>query len=556
MKRVFLLALICFALIGSYADEPAVLVQRPLSSHQPAGSKPQAASGAYTLVAWSELGMHCIDGSDYSVFSVLPPYNVIHAQLMKKGEPPVLVTSGVTITYQAIADPTKSINTISSTKTNFWTYVQALFHASPKPDVGLNGYKVQNKKPTPMTFNSTLSYWEAVGVPTIGWDDQGKFHPYPTAKIVAKDSTGKVLATAEIVLSVSDEMSCNVCHASGTDPIAQPASGWVFNSDPKKDVKLNILKKHDDRWNIAPYLAQLQANGYTYQSSLYQTASGGTPVLCAACHSDNALGAPGLPGIGAESSDMHTLHGPQVLQSNGLTLDQNSQQSDTYSCYLCHPGPITQCKRGAMSGVLCSECHGTLSYAGNPARNPWLIEPSCQLCHQNSQRYGTAFDNSGNWRTVTDDTFATNPNAPIAGSDLYRFSSGHGSVYCSACHGSPHAEFPTLQPNDNIYPQKLQGYPARITECKTCHSNIAVTPNGGPHGIHTVGQTWVTGHEDYAESHLNECAYCHGSNYKGTVLSVAKVARKFNAGEYGTKSFPAGHQFNCYDCHNGPGGGG
>ena len=55
-------------------------------------------------------------------------------------------------------------------------------------------------------------------------------------------------------------------------PVAQPASGWVNNSDPAKDTKLNILKKHDDRWNIAGYLAQLKANGYTYQSTLYQTA--------------------------------------------------------------------------------------------------------------------------------------------------------------------------------------------------------------------------------------------------------------------------------------------
>ena len=94
----------------------------------PNGSPPDAAAAntAYTLVAWSELGMHCIDGKDYAVFSVLPPYNVIHAQLLKKGEPPLPITTGVTVTYQATADAKKSINTISSTKTNFWTYVQAL----------------------------------------------------------------------------------------------------------------------------------------------------------------------------------------------------------------------------------------------------------------------------------------------------------------------------------------------------------------------------------------------------------------------------------------------
>jgi hypothetical protein len=259
MKRVLVLTLLAAAVLFLLGGTPMRLAARPATSH--AAGDASAAASAYTLVAWSELGMHCLDGKDYSVFSVLPPYNVIHAQLYKKGEPPVAVTSGVTITYQATPDTTKSINTISSTKTNFWGYVQVLFHAAPPPDIGLAGYRVQNKKPTPMTYNAALGYWEAVGVPTIGYDDKGKFNPFPMAKIVAKDSTGKVLAFANIVLSVSDEMTCSTCHASGTDPAAEPAAGWEYNADRSKDTKLNILKKHDDRWNIKPYLAQLKANG-------------------------------------------------------------------------------------------------------------------------------------------------------------------------------------------------------------------------------------------------------------------------------------------------------
>jgi len=555
MKRILLLTLIFAALLFSYGGGPARLQARGSSS--PSGDAPTGAPAgtAYTLVAWSELGMHCIDGKDYSIFSVLPPYNVIHAQLLKKGEPPVPVTTGVTIVYQAVVDAKKSINTTSSTKTNFWTYAQILFHGNPPPNTGLAGYKVQNAKPTAMAYNGTVGYWEAVGVPTIGYDDKGNFNPYPMARLTAKDSTGKVLATANIVLSVSDEMSCATCHKSGTDSAAQPATGWVNNADPAKDIKLNILKKHDDRWNISGYLAQLKTNGYTYQSSLYQTAISGTPILCASCHGDNALGLPGLAGIGAESSDMHKLHGPQILQANGQTLDQNSLVDDNKSCYLCHPGPVTQCKRGAMNKTLCSSCHGNLTYAGNPARNPWLVEPSCQLCHQNSQRYTTAFDTGGSWRAVTDQTFATSQNVPIAGSDLYRFSSGHGTVFCSACHGSPHAEYPTLQANDSVYPKHLQGYVAKITECSVCHTSVPVTPSGGPHGVHTIGQAWVSGHQDYAQGHQQTCTYCHGADYKGTALSVAKVARTFNVDDGGTKTFPAGHQFNCYDCHNGPNGG-
>lgn len=62
---------------------------------------------------------------------------------------------------------------------------------------------------------------------------------------------------------------------------------------------------------------------------------------------------------------------------------------------------------------------------------------------------------------------------------------------------------------------------------------------------------------DYVNSHGDQtCAYCHGSDYRGLALSQAKVARTFTVDDGQKKTFPAGHQFNCYDCHNGPGGGG
>jgi len=514
------------------------------------------AAPAYSLIAWSELGMHCIDGKDYSVFSVLPPYNVIHAQLVKKGEPPVQITTGVTITYQASADTRQSFNSSSAKKTNFWNYVGALFLNNVPPETGLAGYKTQSRTPQQMSYNSQEGYWEAVGIPTVPYDDKGKFNPYPMALLVAKDTAGNVLATAKIVLSVSDEMTCKNCHASGSDPAAMPASGWVNNPDPSKDTKLNILKKHDDRWPISQYLSQLQSMGWTYQSSLYQTATSGTPILCAACHSDNALGLPGINGIGTLSSDAHLLHGPQTLPANGQTLDQNSKSSDLNSCYLCHPGPVTQCKRGEMNKVLCSNCHGVVTHVGDPARQPWYVEPACQMCHTNSKRFASAFDNTGKWRQTSDQTFATNPNTPLPNTDLYRFSSGHGSVFCSGCHGSPHAEFRTLQANDNVYPRTLQGYPYKIMECSVCHTNVGASANGGPHGIHTIGQTWVDAHPDYVDSHGHQaCAYCHGANYKGSVLSQAKVQRSFKVEDGSTKTFPAAHAFSCYDCHNGPNGG-
>ena len=509
-------------------------------------------NGAYTLLAWSELGMHCMDGKDYSVFAVLPPYNTVHAQLLRRGEPPVPVTSGVKLTYTAMADANNSINTTSWNKTNFWTWVQAIFHTNPPPNVGLTGSKTQSLTPHPLTFNATLGVWEVVGIPTAPYDDAMVSKPYPMAKITATDMNNNVLATATVVLAVSDEMSCSQCHASNSDPYAKPNSGWENNSDKAKDVKLNILKKHDDRWNITKYLPALQQKGYFYQSTLYQTAKGGTPILCAACHSTNALGAKGVAGIKPLTSDIHTMHGPVLNLQTMTTLD--NAKTPFASCYLCHPGRVTKCQRGPMNKTACYDCHGNLTKVGKPTRDGWLDEPACQMCHTKSMRYPTTFDSNGNWRVATDLTFATNKDKPLPGKQLYRFSSGHGA-YCSGCHGSQHAEYPTLQPNDNVYSINLQGYTGKLAECSVCHTAVPVTQKGGPHGMHSIGQQWVDIHKEYAkDGGYTACAYCHGPNYTGLFLSKVPTARSFRY-EDSQVNFPAGHLVSCYDCHNGPQGG-
>ncbi len=558
-KRFILTSLLTALLVvscGAGNGLPAAPAPQPATSpHHPA--KPdveaaiQAAQTTYVVVAWSELGMHCMDGKDYSIFSILPPYNNLKAQVFKKGEPPVAVSTGITVTYTALKDASGSINTISSTKTNFWTYVNTLFLSNPVPDTGLANYKVQSKTAQNMTYNSKAADWEAIGIPTVPYDDKLVSNAFPMVTITAKDTKGNILSTAKIVMPVSDEISCGNCHASNSDAPAKPAAGWVNNPDPAKDMKLNILRKHDDRWNITPYLATLAKNGYKYQAKLYDTANAGTPILCAACHATNALGAPGIAGINSETADMHTLHGPQINPLTGISLD-NATDNLT-GCYLCHPGVKAQCERGAMSPQTCKDCHGNPTAVGASTRQGWLDLPACQMCHQTSQRYTNAFASNGIWRTSTDSTFATNNNVPLPGKTLFRYSTGHGGAYCAACHGSQHAEFPSLNANDNVYPTQKQGYIAKLTECTICHTNVQVTQTGGPHGMHNLGQSWVDSHHDYAnDGKCTACAYCHGADYKGTFLTLSKVSRTFTVGDQGKKTFSAGHQFSCYDCHNGP----
>jgi hypothetical protein len=371
-------------------------------------------------------------------------------------------------------------------------------------------------------------------------------------KVVARDASNNVLASARIVLAVSDEISCNECHASNSNPQATPAKGWVNNADVAKDTRLNILRKHDDHHDISALLPALQANGYTYQASLEQTAISGTPILCASCHATNALGAAGLPGLKPVTAAMHGFHAGVVNPATGVTLDNAG--SPAGSCYLCHPGLQTKCQRGAMSGIACYDCHGNLSAVGVGTRQGWLDVPNCQMCHNSSARNVTTFSGTS-WRTTTDTTFATEANVPAAGKSLFRFSQGHGGVFCAGCHGSPHAEFPTNRANDNIYSNDLQQYSGRLTECAICHTNTSAMSSGGPHNMHSIGQSWVGAHPSAARGNQSQCAYCHGWNYRGSFLSQTKVAKRLQGDDGKSVNYAAGAAVSCYDCHNGPNGG-
>ena len=513
-------------------------------------------TGTYSLLAWNDLGMHCFDGMDFSVFSILPPYNNINAHLIKKdGTSNKHITSGVTLTYEALSYNGK-INTSSSDKTNFWDYLPSLFPTVKSvKDVGLTGNKTPSAIPSPMSYNADHNWWEANAIPIVNKDDNQEINYYPMVRIVAKDSSGIILASADIVLPVSDEMDCAKCHASdvkSTD--AMPIAGWEKDADKLKGYKYNILKLHDQNHPISKSdLDEVATKGYTYKSSLYETAKAGTPILCASCHSSNALGTTNVGNAKALTTAIHSKHATVIDPSNNLSL--NSSKNRT-SCYSCHPGGKTECLRGAMGSakdangdqkMQCQSCHGTMQDVGNTTRTGWLDQPNCQVCHQSGQRYESALVN-GSLRDVVDNKFATTPNTPMAGVSLYRYSTGHGDLQCSSCHGSTHAIFPTSHAQDNIYSEKLQGHSGTVAECTSCHTTTPRTISGGPHGMHSVGQFWVDAHEDVAEDNSKQCTTCHGSDYRGSELSKTFSARTLNA-EHSVKKYAKGDVVGCYDCH-------
>ena len=191
---------------------------------------------------------------------------------------------------------------------------------------------------------------------------------------------------------------------------------------------------------------------------------------------------------------------------------------------------------GSME-MQCQSCHGNMSAVGSTGRTGWLTRtamPELSFRHRHSNngqiRYTSVFTDpptNSVVRTAVDLTFASRTIL-----SLYRFSVGHGGLQCEACHGSTHAEFPSTHLNDNLRNIQLQGHAGMMIECTACHVTMPNTPNGGPHGMHTIGQNWIGSHGDAINSlpgGVTACAICHGTDYRGTVLSRAQADRTLTA---------------------------
>ncbi|HEY6874631.1 MAG TPA: carboxypeptidase-like regulatory domain-containing protein [Geobacteraceae bacterium] len=361
----------------------------------------------YSVLAWNDLGMHC-DQDDYSYFMVLPPFNTLHVQVVNRNGTTSPIMSGITVSY-AFAKKTDS-----TLHTNWWTY-QSQYGFNQPANIGITGTPLAGT----MVADANNLSWVATGIPITPYDDDGTWDPYGTATITVKDSVGNVLQTASVLAPVSTEMMCSNCHGT-TNP------------------QLDILTKHD------------ALSGTT----LVADYNAGTRHACSQCHSDNAVGAPGVPGVESLSLAMHNFHKDKMTYT---TIAANT----TPDCYNCHPGPRTQCLRGIMerAGKSCHDCHGDMygmTTSMQNGRQPWLQEPGCSKCHdaKHAENASILYRNS---------IFQNAPNNNMS-----------GKLYCEACHNSTHGEHITSNAADPTIPNQFQGDSYWIWNCNVCHNNKTV----------------------------------------------------------------------------------
>lgn len=363
----------------------------------------------YVIISWNDLGMHCAN-KDFQKICILPPYNNLKAQVILKGSStslPQLVTSNVTVNYSIPG------NTVSTNKTNFWDYEDQIFGVNLPPNTGLTGAGLSGQMAVATPDND---HFFVDGIPVTPYQDDNlqQEDPYQLALVELYDSQNIFLFSASPVIPVSNEINCvsSGCHSSET----------------------SILNMHEDEGGFDP---------------------NDTPVFCASCHADNALGTPGHAGVPPLSQAIHEAHG-----------------EETNDCYKCHPGPNTQCHRDIMhtNGMVCQDCHGSVANVGQSidnGREPWLEEPQCGNVNCHGSNY------------------AEEPGK------LFRQSRGHGGLFCSACHGSPHAIYTSENDRDNQQIVALQGYAGILRECSVCHG--VNPPYPGPHGYLPTSVEQITG---------------------------------------------------------------
>jgi hypothetical protein len=279
----------------------------------------------HIVIGYNDLGMHCMN-EDFSDLMILPPFNTVHAQVIRRGKSPKILTERVRVDYSIPG------NTTSFSKTNFWDYDVDLFGVDLPLDYGLTGNTLSGV----LTPRHEEGDHVATGIPVTPIKDSGELDAYPLAKLVASQN-GTQIARTSTVLPVSWEISCNLCHS--------PEDSSLTGDD--------ILLDHDE----------MHGTNLIDQK----------PVVCGSCHAQAPLGLTGVPGVASLSSAMHSAHASRM----GLVTLENN-------CYACHPGFETNCQRDVHfeRGMNCTDCHGGMEAVGNPARRAWLDEPKCADCHQ------------------------------------------------------------------------------------------------------------------------------------------------------------------------------
>jgi cytochrome bd-type quinol oxidase subunit 1 len=379
----------------------------------------------FVLLAWSERGLQLVDdpGSPLALF---PGGVSLRAQLIRRGETPAVVTTGVTLTYRVEDDGATS---------------------GPQPLTG--------------AFTPADDSFVAERLALSPYPRRGGFDPYPVVTVEARDERDQVIAQTRVAVAVSTETGCRNCH--GGDWRVDGRAGLA------EETANNILAVHDRLSDT-----DLQA----------RAARG--PVRCRDCHAGaEAAGDPARLNLSAAMHGFHANYlrgrGAEACAlchpsaADGATRGQRDIHASVgLDCGSCH-GTVEDHAVGLLkqeqedgkerAGVLMAHLwpQSVESIEEVQPRRPWVNQPDCLHCHADFQP------------PETDATF----NLWTAGADdLFRArTDDSGRLFCAACHASAHALHPAVNPYGSHLDalQPLQYQTNRLPlganrNCALCHT--------------------------------------------------------------------------------------
>jgi hypothetical protein len=400
-----------------------------------------AASSNYIVLAWNDLGMHCLNPT-YDEAVLLPPYNTVWAQVIRRGNPPQIVTEGLTAEYSIVANTTSygKTDTYGAVFAGFWDNAATLFGVSLAQDTGLNLEDPGIHNGLSGTMIAKGDHFQVNGIPVTPVNDADAWSPYQVIEVTIKDGATQIARTRATV-PTSDEIHCSKCHTQSGET--------VFH---------NVLRKHDSR-----HETQLLAE---------------TPILCARCHGSPALGTSGAGTSGLYLSQ--AIHGAHA--DRGAT------------CYDCHPGEVTRCNRSLAHTAddgHCTTCHGEMgdvaSSIESGTRVPWVNEPECATCHTDvtgvdtgATLYRNAAGHGGVYCAGCHNSpHAMHPSREAA--DRYQpmqyqqKSLTLGS--CAVCHDKSRGE------GASEFGEQHGGSGGGKTACHVCHTSVPTNTGSWPHAF-------------------------------------------------------------------------
>lgn len=390
-------------------------------------------SGDYVVFAWNDLGMHCLNPT-YDSAVILPPYNTVFAQVVKRGNPPQIITKNLEVEY-SIINNTKSYG--KRDYGQFWDNCKKLFGIELAHDTGLNLEDPGIHNSLAGTMVNKGDHFVVNGIPVTPVDDNGVWNAYQVAEIKVKSDTGNILAQTRTTVPTSDEIHCDRCHGN--------------------NAFIDILQKHDSEKRTKLISEK--------------------PVLCASCH--------GSPALGANEAGSSRKYLSQAIHG--------SHASRGAACMDCHPGTITKCSRSIAHTTEdgnCITCHGDMSKVASTIKSgeriPWVNEPKCATCHTNVAQVDTGdtlYRNAKGHGTIYCASCHSSPHAMVPSredSDNYQAIQYQGKALsigsCGVCHsnskGEGASEFMEVHGGSN---------PETKNACYVCHTAVTANTGSWPH---------------------------------------------------------------------------